>query len=86
MNNGGSGQSLLGTVNNIGLTATISGSGFSAPPLSPQVLGSRSISPGPRAAWAATLNDQQIWTLALFLKHMDKLPTGPQAAWTQVKN
>ncbi len=37
-------------------------------------------------SWAATLNDQQIWTLALFLKHMDKLPTGPQAAWTQVKN
>ncbi len=34
----------------------------------------------------ATLNDQQIWTLALFLKHMDKRPTDAQAAWTQVKN
>jgi len=37
-------------------------------------------------SWAATLNDRQIWTIALFLKHMDKLPTGPQAAWMQVKN
>lgn len=25
-------------------------------------------------AWETTLSDQQIWTLALFLKHMDKLP------------
>jgi thiosulfate dehydrogenase len=37
-------------------------------------------------SWAATLNDRQIWTLALFLKHMDKLPLGPQAAWRQVRN
>lgn len=35
-------------------------------------------------AWKDTLNDQQIWTLALFLKHMDKLPPGPNAAWQQV--
>jgi hypothetical protein len=26
-------------------------------------------------AWKDELSDQQIWTLALFLKHMDKLPT-----------
>ncbi len=32
-------------------------------------------------AWGDVLNDQQIWTLALFLKHMDKLPPGPQQAW-----
>ena len=32
-------------------------------------------------AWAGTLNDQQMWTLALFLKHMDQLPPGPQQAW-----
>jgi len=37
-------------------------------------------------SWASTLNDRQIWTIALFLKHMDKLPSGPQAAWKQVKN
>lgn len=37
-------------------------------------------------SWGATLTDQQIWTLALFLKHMDKLPPGPQAAWIQVRN
>jgi mono/diheme cytochrome c family protein len=37
-------------------------------------------------SWSNALNDQQIWTLALFLKHMDKLPPGPQAAWTQVRN
>lgn len=33
-----------------------------------------------------TLSDQQIWTLALFLKHMDKLPPEVQQAWRQVQN
>lgn len=37
-------------------------------------------------AWGSSLSDQQIWTLALFLKHMDKLPPDAQLAWTQVKN
>jgi mono/diheme cytochrome c family protein len=37
-------------------------------------------------AWKSALNDQQIWTLALFLKHMDKLPPDPEAVWQQVKN
>ena len=37
-------------------------------------------------SWAATLNDRQIWTIALFLKHMDDLPPGSKAAWKQVKN
>ena len=37
-------------------------------------------------AWTGSLTDQQIWTLALFLKHMDKLPPQAQAAWTQVRN
>ena len=37
-------------------------------------------------SWAGTLSDQQIWTLALFLKHMDKLPPNARAAWAQVKN
>src|SRR5471030_550334 len=37
-------------------------------------------------SWSGSLTDQQIWTLALLLKHMDKLPPGSQAAWTQVKN
>jgi thiosulfate dehydrogenase len=33
-----------------------------------------------------TLNDKQIWTIALFLKHMDKLPPTSQLAWQQVQN
>ena len=32
-----------------------------------------------------TLNDQQIWTLALFLKHMDKLPLAAQQMWLRVQ-
>jgi len=35
-------------------------------------------------SWKYELNDNQIWTLALFLKHMDKLSAGPQAAWQDV--
>jgi thiosulfate dehydrogenase len=37
-------------------------------------------------AWKSALNDQQIWTLAVFLKHMDKLPPDPEAAWQKVEN
>ena len=37
-------------------------------------------------SFRATLNDQQIWTLALFLKHMDKLPPVVQQEWLSVKN
>ncbi len=37
-------------------------------------------------SWKDTLNDQQIWTLAQFLNHMDKLPPAAQAAWEKVKN
>lgn len=37
-------------------------------------------------SWKGTLNDQQIWTLALFLKHMDKLPPAAEQAWRMVKN
>ena len=33
-----------------------------------------------------SLSDQQIWTLALFVKHMDKLPPAAQQAWQQVQN
>lgn len=36
-------------------------------------------------AWKFTLTQQQAWTLAQFLNHMDKLPPGPQAVWQQVK-
>jgi mono/diheme cytochrome c family protein len=35
-------------------------------------------------SWAGTLNDQQIWTLALFLRHMNELPPAPAQAWQQV--
>ena len=37
-------------------------------------------------SWRGTLNDEQIWTLALFLKHMDKLPPAPEQAWKNVRN
>ncbi len=37
-------------------------------------------------SWKETLSDQQIWTLALFLKHMDKLPSAAEQAWRQVTN
>jgi thiosulfate dehydrogenase len=33
-----------------------------------------------------TLSDRQIWTIALFLKHMDKLPPTAQLSWQQVRN
>ena len=33
-----------------------------------------------------SLSEQQIWTLALFLKHMDKLPPALQQTWQQVRN
>jgi len=33
-----------------------------------------------------SLSDRQIWTLALFLKHMDKLPPVVQQTWQQVQN
>jgi thiosulfate dehydrogenase len=31
-------------------------------------------------SWKWTLTDQQIWFLALFLKHMDKLPPAAEQA------
>jgi thiosulfate dehydrogenase len=37
-------------------------------------------------AWRGTLNDEQIWTLALFLKQMDKLPPAAEQAWKNVRN
>jgi mono/diheme cytochrome c family protein len=33
-----------------------------------------------------SLSDRQIWTLALFLKHMDKLPPTAQQTWQKVQN
>ena len=33
-----------------------------------------------------TLGDRDIWTIALFLKHMDKLPAPARQAWQQVTN
>ena len=35
-------------------------------------------------SWKNALDDRQIWTLALFLKHMDKLPPAAQQAWQNV--
>jgi mono/diheme cytochrome c family protein len=37
-------------------------------------------------SWNDSLTDQQIWTIALFLKHMDKLPPTAQAAWQKVRD
>ena len=37
-------------------------------------------------SWKATLTDPQMWTLALFLKHMDKLPPVAEKVWQQVRN
>ena len=37
-------------------------------------------------AFSATLSDQQIWTLALFLKHMDHLSPAADRAWKALKN
>ena len=37
-------------------------------------------------SWKGTLNHQQMWTLALFLKHMDKLPPDAEQAWQAVTN
>jgi thiosulfate dehydrogenase len=35
-------------------------------------------------SWKSALDDRQIWTLALFLKHMDKLPPPAEQAWQNV--
>jgi len=37
-------------------------------------------------SWGRSLTDEQIWTLALFLKHMDSLSPGPQRIWREGKN
>ncbi len=37
-------------------------------------------------SFGSSLSDRQIWTLALFLKHMDKLPPAAQQTWQQVRN
>jgi len=37
-------------------------------------------------SWGSTLTDEQIWTIALFLKHMNKLPSAAEQAWQKVRN
>jgi mono/diheme cytochrome c family protein len=37
-------------------------------------------------SWRSTLSDRQIWTIALFLKNMNKLPPAPRSDWQQIKN
>ena len=37
-------------------------------------------------SWKGSLTERQIWTLALFLRHMDKLSPAAEQAWQQVKN
>jgi thiosulfate dehydrogenase len=36
-------------------------------------------------SFGQSLNDTQMWQLALFLKHMDSLPPQPERAWKSVK-
>jgi thiosulfate dehydrogenase len=36
-------------------------------------------------SFTRSLSDEQIWTLALFLKHMDALPPGPDGIWRAAK-
>lgn len=37
-------------------------------------------------SWKTTLSPQQMWTLALFLKHMNALPPAAEQAWQVVTN
>jgi thiosulfate dehydrogenase len=37
-------------------------------------------------SWRYSLGDQQMWTIALFLKHMDRLPPMVQQDWQQVRS
>jgi thiosulfate dehydrogenase len=37
-------------------------------------------------SWKNALSDQEIWTLALFLAHMDKLPPAANEVWQKVGN
>jgi thiosulfate dehydrogenase len=37
-------------------------------------------------SFASTLDDRQIWTVVLFLKHMDKLPATVEQTWRLVQN
>lgn len=37
-------------------------------------------------SWKGVITKKQAWTLALFLKHMDKLPPAPEQVWKQVTN
>jgi mono/diheme cytochrome c family protein len=37
-------------------------------------------------SFTKTLDDTQIWQVALFLKHMDSLPAAPQKLWKATKN
>lgn len=37
-------------------------------------------------AFSPSMNETQVWTLALFLKHMDALPPKAERAWKALKN
>lgn len=37
-------------------------------------------------SFGATLSERDIWTIALFLKHMDQLPPAVEEVWRQVEN
>ena len=37
-------------------------------------------------AFSPSLTETQVWTLALFLKHMDSLPSGPARVWKALQN
>jgi hypothetical protein len=37
-------------------------------------------------SFGSSLSDQEIWTLALFLRQLEKLPPAVQQAWLQLEN
>ncbi|HET9122980.1 MAG TPA: cytochrome c [Acidiferrobacteraceae bacterium] len=37
-------------------------------------------------SFKGTLNDHQIWTIALFLQHMNRLPPAAETVWQHVRN
>ncbi|MGA8097319.1 MAG: cytochrome c [Candidatus Cybelea sp.] len=37
-------------------------------------------------AFGKTLEDEELWQVTLFLKHMDALPPAPQRVWTSAKS
>ena len=55
-------------------------------PLQAEIAGIRAVFPFLTVHIYADGPSDPIWTLALFLKHMQKLPPAAEQAWQQVRN